>query len=458
MSDGTAHPNILFLIDDQHRYDYLGRLNPAYVDTPNLDRLSRNGMLFTHCCTTSPLCAPARIALATGLSATRTGAFSNEDVLAPGSHTHYQHFRDAGYRVELVGRHDLSKPGAPASIHGNRPLNFSYGFTRVLEVEGGMACAREGREGRITGPYTKYLQENGYFKPYVDDFVGRLEKGWIIGASHDSVLPPEMHQDAFVGREAVARIEGMEDDYPWYMFVSFQSPHDPFDPPSDLGSKYRDREVPSAITSESSGKPARVERRRAMFAHATEEDIRIARRQYAAKVELIDQQVGLILDALKRKGLCRNTIIVFASDHGEMLGDHGLFQKHTAYEASLRVPLILAGPGITRGVSHALVELFDVNPTLCELAGLSARKGLDARSFAPLLAGSASEHRQECVTYGQHYRAIRTQTHKYIETGDDVSELYDLTEDPNECRNLVETDRETGAALARRLHDRDPCA
>lgn len=446
--------NILFLMDDQHRWDYLGAMPCPWVDTPNLDRLAAEGMLLTGCCTTTPLCAPARIALATGLLAGRTGALTNRDVLAIDTPNHYRHFRDAGYRVELVGRHDLSKPGAPGSLSGNRPLNFSYGFTRVLEVEGGMACAREGRDGRATGPYTRYLKQQGQFGRYVEDFVARWQKGWIIGASHDSVLPPEMHQDRFVGREAVARIEALEDDYPWYLFVSFQSPHDPFDPPADLGEKYRERPVPEATPYDPTAVPERIARQREKWQHATLADVVGARRQYAAKVELIDEQVGRILDALRAKGVYENTLIVFASDHGEMLGDHGLFQKETAYEPSMRVPLIVAGPGIRPGRSGAHVELFDLNPTLAEMAGLAAQGGLDAQSFAPLLLGRAETHRDACMTCGAGYRAVRTHTHKYIQTFGQRDELYDLTADPREQCNLAAAEPALTARLAQRLAQR----
>ena len=122
----SRQPNILFIMDDQHRYDFTSAFRPGLISTPNLDRLAARGMVFTHCCTTSPLCGPARISLATGMLPSTTGILTNHDSFMPtGLHNHYKHFRDHGYRVELVGRHDLSKPGAPGSIWGNRPLNFS---------------------------------------------------------------------------------------------------------------------------------------------------------------------------------------------------------------------------------------------------------------------------------------------------------------------------------------------
>lgn len=449
------NPNILFLIDDQHRHDWLGFLNPGLVETPNIDGLAERGTAFTHCCTGAPVCAPSRIALATGLLPTRTGATSNHDYHPLSVPNHYQWFRDHGYRVELVGRHDLAKDGAPASIHGNRPLNYSFGFTRALEVEGGMSAARDShRAGGPTGPYTKYLADNGLLDTYVGDFIERQSKGWIIGASHDSVLPGEHHQDEFVGNAAVERIRSMEDDYPWFMFVSFQSPHDPFDPPADLGEKYRDQSVPDAIPVRLEDKPRRIAGRYESYKHATSEDITIARRQYCGKVELIDRQVGKILSALEEKGATEDTIVVFCSDHGEHLGDHGLFIKQTAYEPSLRVPLIVAGPGVERGRSNALVELFDLNPTLVELAGLPQQHRLDALSFASVLRGRTNEHRDACVTCLADFRAIRSRTHTYIETFNDRTELYDLREDPDQRTNVVDDQPEVATELRSRLAER----
>ncbi len=449
----AARPNILIILDDQHRWDYIGHMGAAFVNTPTIDSIAERGVAFTQCCTNSPICAPARIALATGLMPTRTGCLTNADCLPISLPNHYRHFRDHGYRVELVGRHDLSKPRAPDSVHGNRPLNFSYGFTRALEIEGGMAAARDvtSAGGKPTGPYSQYLAERGLLERYSEDFMARRSKGWIIGASHDSVLETEDHQDSYVGTQAVKRLELLEHDFPWFMFVSFQGPHDPFDPPTEFADRCRHRAMPPPIPADSAGKPDRTRQRQTAYATATDADILLARRQYAAKIELIDTQIGRILAALEQRGELDNTIIVFASDHGEMLGDHGLFIKHVAYEPSMRVPLCLCGPGIQPGRSDALVELFDLNPTLVELAGLPAQAGLDANSFASVLHSPGEAHRDHCVTVEQGYAAIRTERWKYIDTWNQQPELYDLQADPEERHNLLPGADDQAATLARRL-------
>lgn len=440
---------------DQLRHDYLGCAGASFVSTPNINRLAARGTRFTQCCTNAPVCGPARISLATGLLPTRLGTTENNLSHMPISvWNHYRHFRDNGYRVEVVGRHDLSKPGNPASRYGTRPLNYSYGFTRALEMEGLMSSTLAANES-ARGPYTSYLAERGLLGRFIEDFRRRAEKGWIIGASQDYPLAKEHHIDAFIGRKAVERIEQIEDDYPFYMLVSLQSPHDPYAPPSELAANYRDAEVPEPILPDFTGKPDRVRLRyESLYAHATATDIQTARRQYCAKVELVDEQVGAILAALQRRGMADNTIVVFASDHGDHLGDHGLFIKWTAYEPSVRVPFIMAGPGIDSGASDAIIELQDAGPTLMELAGLPPKPGLDARSAAAVLRGEGRHHRDCAVSCQSTYNAIRTDRYKYIETHNDRAELYDLQEDPTERRNILDDLPETASALSRRLLER----
>ena len=148
-------------------------------------------------------------------------------------------------------------------------------------------------------------------------------------------------------------------------------------------------------------------------------------------------------------------MVVFASDHGEMLGDHGLYTKSVPYEAALRVPLIAAGPGIPGGrTSDALVELIDVNPTLCALAGLPAQEGLDASDFSPVLAGERTTHREEAASALREFRLVRTAERKLVAHHTGEVELFDLESDPDELENLADERPEEVAALRRRLRRR----
>ena len=324
MQPTPQRPNVLFLLADQYRYDYLRCAGAEFVRTPNLDRLAGRGVRFAQCVTDCPVCAPARIGLATGLRPSRLGSLDNASYLPLSAPTHYQRFRDHGYRVGCVGKLDLAKPSRYNGRYGDRPCVYAWGFTHPEECEGKMHA---GSSPSPIGPYTHYLQERGLLQRFHEDYQARRQHGWIVGASHDSVLPTDAFEDAYIGRRAAEWIARVPDDYPWYFFVSFVGPHDPFDPPAEYAQRYRRADVPPPIPDELHGKPAWIRSRQV---EASAEDIAVSRRQYCAAIELIDDHIGLILDALEARGQLENTYIVFSSDHGEMLGDHGLYTKSVA--------------------------------------------------------------------------------------------------------------------------------
>lgn len=450
MRKRDRRPNLLFIMDDQHRHDYLGSAGASYVRTPNLDRLAARGVRFTQCTTNCPVCAPARIGLAAGLQPIRMGSLDNASFLPRSVPPYYQRLRDHGYRVGCIGKLDLAKPDGYNGRYGDRPCVYGWGFTHPEECEGKMHA---GTSPTPIGPYTHYLEERGRLQAFYEDYRARSAKGWVKDASHDSVLPAEDFEDIYIGRRAAQWIEDIPDDFPWHYFVSFVGPHDPFDPPTEYADHYRGAEMPPAIPSDMDGKPAWVSHRGRGL---EPEEVAVTRRQYCGSIEAIDDGVGWILDALERRGMIKNTFVVFSSDHGEMLGDHGIYTKSVAYEGALRVPLIAAGPGIEGGrVSDALVELIDVNPTLCELAGLPAQENIDAESFVPVLRGQAAEHRTETVSAIRQFRCVRTREHKLIQNYNDGTELYDLREDTDELHNVAaenpETIRELAGKLGRRF-------
>jgi choline-sulfatase len=432
MQPTPQRPNVLFLMADQFRYDYLGCAGAHHVRTPNLDRLAARGVRFSHCVTDCPVCAPARIGLATGLRPSRLGSLDNASYLPLSTPTHYQRFRDHDYRVGCVGKLDLAKPSHYNGRYGDRPCVYAWGFTHPEECEGKMHA---GSSPTPIGPYTHYLCQRGLLERFHDDYRARKQRGWIVGASHDSVLPADAFEDAYIGRRAAQWIARMPDDFPWYLFVSFVGPHDPFDPPTEYAQRYRNADMPAPIPAEMDGKPQWI---RARQVEVTEEDVHVSRRQYCAAIELIDDHVGMILAALESRGQVENTYVVFTSDHGEMLGDHGLYTKSVAYEASLRVPLLIAGPGIEGGrTCDALVQLMDLNPTLCQLADIPPHQYTDAESIAPLLLGERTTHRTALVSVIRNWRCLRTHEHKLIQNDNDLTELYDLGNDPRERTNMA---------------------
>ena len=432
----SVRPNLLFIMDDQHRFDFLGVEQPR-VATPHLDALAADGTRFSHCCVNAPVCAPSRISLATGLHPWRLGGLDNNCYLPRQIPTYYQRLRDQGYQVASAGKLDLAKPSSYNGRDGRRACNFQWGFTDPLEIEGKMHA---GQATRPVGPYGFHLAEQGLLERFQRDYGHRRQAGWIQGVSHDSVLPEEAHSDSWIGQRALSWLENAPIEDPWHLFVSFVGPHDPFDPPTSWAERFRDSAMPAPIESAREGKPAWVQRRQFEMTVA---EIEHTRRQYAANIALIDHWVGRLREMLSARGMADSTYIVFASDHGEMLGDHQLFSKSVAYEGALRVPLILAGPSIPAGgESSTLVELADVNPTLCELAGVhytdSELESLDARSVLPSVMDTARTHRPNTLAQLRNFSAIRTETHKMIDNYNDRMELYDLVQDPGECHNIAE--------------------
>ncbi len=426
-------PNILFIMDDQHRFDYLGYAGADFVRTPNIDRLAKRGMVFNHCYSNAPMCSPARIGLATGLRPNRVGCIE-DGILPYSTKTFYQRFRNYDYRVGCIGKLDLAKHEEYNGQNGDRPCNYAYGFTHPEECEGKLHAAT-GTIERPLGPYGNYLKSKNLYEKFKNDYIYRKGNGGILGASHSSVLDTIDYEDTYIGRKAAEWIERVPQDFPWYLLVSFVGPHDPFDPPEEYSAIYKNAEVPKQVYSEEASKPGYINNRRII---GPEDDISDIRRQYCAGITLIDDQIGTILDKLKETGQEDNTYIVFTSDHGEMLGDHGLFLKSVAYEPSIHIPLIIAGPGTSENtVSDAFIEQLDINQTLCELVGIPQLENVDSRSFRNTLENQSERHRDFIVSTIDRFQCIRNEKYKFIMNFNDIWELYDLENDPNEINNIV---------------------
>lgn len=437
-------PNLLLIMADQFRHDWLGFGGARHVQTPALDALAARSLVFTQATCSSPVCVPSRIGLATGLRPHRLGALDNHAYLPLSSRTCYQQLRDHGYHVGCCGKLDLAKPDPYNGLRGDRPITYAWGFTEPHECEGKIHA---GRGNPPLGPYTAYLRERGLLEAFVHDYADRA-RGGAAGILRPSVLPADAIEDAYIGQTACQRIASLPADFPWHYFVSFVGPHDPYDPPAELFERFAGAPMPPAIPFEPDHRPARY-RPHKQYAPET---IPLARQLYTASVQAIDLQVGRILEALHERGEADNTWIIFCSDHGDMLGDHGRYTKSCHYESALRIPLMIAGPGLAPGTSDALVELIDLHPTLCELAGAAVPTGLDARSLVPLLLGQTDGHRSHATATLRGSHSVRTAEWKLIVDDCGASpELYRLKEDPNERCNLADERPETVGELRRLL-------
>ncbi len=467
-------PSVLLIVTDQHRHDFVGYRGAHWLRTPNMDRIAGLGVAFTHCYVNSPVCGPARCALATGKQPHRIGCLTNADALPLSHRTFYQQLRDHNYWTGFVGKLDLAKvaldfPGGGRAMRsdGASPEHFAFGFCQPVEIVAGMAGDLD--RDRLFG---RHLQHLGLLEQWVADRKSRIPResivavsnfshgrvdlrheamppGWVRDVCHDSPLPAEAHADVFVGEQSVRWLEEVPTVAPWFLQVNFMGPHDPFDPPREYADRCRDADVPEPIPAEYAGKPEWVARR---FITDDPEQIRFSRRQYSAMVEMIDHQIGRMLDVLERRDMLDSTIVIFTADHGEMLGDFGLYIKHVPYEASARVPLAMFGPGIPSGrTADALVEWIDLNPTICELAGVPPLERTDAKSLLPVLRDPSRRHRETVLCCEQHFRSLRDARWKLVLSQNDVTELYDLDADPQEMQNLAAGGRRECASEARRL-------
>lgn len=345
-------------------------------------------------------------------------------------------------------------------MNGDLPIMYQLGFTDPHETEGKMNAAfrRNGlmsfdikpdQDDHIAGSFQSYLRDQGRLSDFVEDYRKRFAE-WKYYHAWPSPLPAEHFHDSYIGRKSCEFLEQVSGEAPWHLFVSFVGPHDPWDAPASYVDAFPDQTFPPSIEDDHANKPEWIKKKaKKHTAGMTESELHQVKRHYGAAIKLIDDWVGNILDTLEQKGLSDQTVIIFCADHGEMMGDHGLFQKSTMYEGALRIPLIIADPRATKvETSSALAELMDLHPTILDFAGVEYKKSsLDGVSLVPLLKGEAVQHKPFQFSELTNTRMIFDGRYKLIQNHNDIDELYDLQEDPHELMNII---REN-AALSQQL-------
>lgn len=418
-----SHPNILFIITDDQRQDALSCYGNRILHTPNIDRLATEGVRFTQAFVTNSLCMPGRATFLTGLYSHAHGVMTNGEKGAPASFrpgvTGYPMLlQKAGYETALLGKwHIRSDP---------------EGFDHWSIFPG---------QGRYRDPILLSRGNKMEFTGHACDVVGDL--------ALDFLKQPRRK--------------------PFLLYCGFKAPHRPWEPPPRLANLFQDVRIPEPPTfhDELRGRPAAVrdadnkvwnmpdfiqrgvpetlpppERKR--------ENLQALVKNYYRTITAVDQNVGRLLERLDRSGLAEDTVVVFVSDNGFFLGDHGMFDKRLMYEESIRVPLIVRYPPLVRRgqTSDQMVLNTDMAPTLLELAGLPVPEGLHGRSLVPLLRGRPEASWRNSFLYeyyefpGSHMvrknRGVRAERWKYIHYWESPEEfeLYDLKNDPREVNNL----------------------
>lgn len=432
LARAATRPNVLLIMTDQHRMDAIGAYGNQVIRTPHLDSLAATGARFTSCWTQHPVCMPSRASIFTGRYPSSHGVRTNGIRLPRYEKTVAQAFLDAGYETFGAGKFHFIPHypyRSPLPLMETHPEPY-YGF-REFHL---------GEDGR-SGEHWQWIRRNH------PEYHGKP----------DHLIPVELHNSYWVASHTIDSLErAARSGKPLFGFASFVDPHHPYDPPPPYSGMYREQDMlpPVVRPAERDAKPAYYG---ALYEMYSEWGAPARHRtQYYGEVTFIDDSVGRILGALERLKLRENTLIVFLSDHGDLLGDHYLFTKGPYhYRHCASVPLIVNWPGhVKRSVVEGIVQEIDVMPTILDLAGVPVPPGVQGRSQKAVLTGATSDtgYTSALIEYGTSGVAapgsslgpdapdlwtLRTPKWRMsylpaVHTG----ELYDLENDPDEFVNL----------------------
>jgi len=428
--DRAGRPNILLFFPDQHRFDWTS-MNPSMPDiTPNLKKLAGRGVHFSNAVCPSPLCAPSRACLASGKEYQRCGTRGNGNNYPVGQTTFYTLLKASGYQVLGCGKFDLAKPSHSWGPDGKQKVKGGpsklelWGFTDGIDNAGKMDGWGAHRRGN-DGPYFTYLKGKSLIDAYGKNY--RL-------LDHDyegpAVLSDQAYGDNWIARNGLELMKSVPKDKPWFLQVNFNGPHSPMDITKSMYDKFKNVAFPRPVDGDSTPGVAKK------------------RRNYAAMICNIDHWLGVYVDEISKMGQLDNTIVVYCSDHGEMLADHGYWSKSRPLHPSACVPLVMAGPGIRSGVSCPdPVETLDLTASFLDYAGLKKPADMDSLSLRPFLGGQAKLPRsivrsslgKWTLVFDGQYKLIAGNLRGKVPRADQGKELvlYDLKNDPGEMTDVA---------------------
>lgn len=506
-------PNVLLIMTDQHRADHVGFGGNRVVATPHLDAIAARGMQFDRAYVANPVCMPNRSSIITGVMPSVHGTYANGVALDPRRNTFVRRLREAGWRTGLVGKSHLQNMGhrnkdhVPVGDDGLDAIRFDQpegwdeheligrfddpspaGVSRPsfesTDFYGFESVAFASDHGDLVGGhYRQWLREKGVDWRDHQDLTRHGLYNLTSDPTYKPSLPPELYPTTFVAERAVEFIDratGADADArPWMLQCSFPDPHHPFTPPGEFFERYRpaDMELPPTWSDpheksvpfikrkfETKGTPG------GFFAWAPSEDqLRRAMAAQYGSIDMIDEAVGRIIATLERSGQLDDTLIIFTSDHGELMGDHGLILKmFVHYTGILRVPLVVSGPGVPAGSRSSLVSSLDIAPTILDLVGVTPHVGIQGRSLTPtfddqdvvlheqLLVEDDYKAGRDLFKIGRRnrMRTLVTTTDRYTRyIGTDWTESFDLDGDPDELENRAGSDSVNELELRGRLID-----
>jgi arylsulfatase len=427
----VSKPNILLLMVDQFRGDALGCDGNKRIRTPNLDRLASEGARFRCAYSSTPTCTPARAALLTGLSPWRHGLLGYGKVADRYPVEMPRVLKRSGYFTSVIGKCHYT------------PQRNTHGFEEALLDE-------SGREESIDfrSDYRSWFWS---VAPQADP--DKTGIGWNDYRAAPYALPEELHPSTWTASTAVNFLESYQRPEPFFLKVSFERPHSPYDPPERWWKEYDGAQLPEAQAGDWAQRyiPRSGPGFEIWHGDLGKEQVRSSRQGYYGSVSHVDEQIGRVLAALEKRGWLEETLIVFVADHGDMTGDQHLWRKSYAYEPSARIPLIVRWPkgliSMERNtVRQEPVEIRDILPTFLDVAGTDLPgERLDGRSLLDLLRGTAKDWRpyidlehDVCYSPANHWNALTDGKTKYIfHARDGEEQLFDLTQDRYELKNLA---------------------
>ena len=426
----TKRRNVIFILSDDHRYDAMGFLKvQAWLKTPNLDRLASEGAHFKNAFVTTALCSPSRASILTGVYAHRHRIVDNNTAIPPGTTYFPAYLQKAGYKTAFIGKWHMG-----AETDEPKP-----GFDQWVSFRG---------QGTYL-PNPNGLNVNGKKVP---------QKGYITDELTDY---------------AIDWLRTIPKDQPYFLYLSHKAVHADFQPAKRHEGMYRNETFVYPPTMAEEGEMAQHRPRWVRdqrnswhgvdYPYHSTLDIAEYYQRYAETLMAVDESVGRVLDELKKRGELESTLVIYMGDNGFAFGEHGLIDKRTAYEESMRVPLLARCPELFSGgrVVKAVVAGLDIMPTVLSTAGAAIPKGLDGMSWLPLAQHKPVQWRKELL-YEYYWErnfpqtptmhALRGDRYKFIRYQGvwDTDELYDMQEDPLESRNLIFDDRSAPVATEMR--------
>ena len=498
------HPNVLFVITDQQRADHNGFMGNPTLETPHLDRLAASGMVFDNAWVSNPICMPNRSTIMTGRMPSAHGVIFNDRSLERDANTFVRRFRTSGYHTGLIGKshlqHGMSKNAVvPFRGEPSGTLPFPDGWDQIEDFERYVDGRPEDPDdfygfdhvefsidhgARVAGHHLQWALERG----------GRLEDLLIDQDApapgsdrsphwrqiYRPPYPEELHSSTFVAERTVAFIEEAEGSgRPWLAWCSFPDPHHPMTPPGQWFDRYRptDMPLPDSRHDPLAGAPEHLrtfvgihpqEQRNWVSPCGFGEDdlLREATAATYGMIGLIDHGVGRVLAALDELGVRDDTIVVFTSDHGDMMGDHGLFLKgFMHYRGTLQVPMVIDVPGYPAGQTAALASSIDLGPTLLDLCGIAGYDGIQGVSLGPVVRDAQASVRErvlieddvpvilsQLTSIPARTRTLLMGDYRYTRNAKGEEQLFDLGTDPDEMHDVSDR-RDARARMLEALAD-----